>query len=516
MMLTTHKDRYTERFSSFMLNGGIRRLQRHGLKADGNYGKIDNLHISYDGNRITTVLEDADPVTQAGSMDYPGKKQEMAFEYNAWGALIKDESRGIESIEYDNFGNPVHIDMKGRDYTKNVYSATGVKLKTEHYTDPFIVGPPSIGGTQQSDAESMDLEAVAGIIDPGVSLLAGQEKIEYRGPVIYRNGKIDMVQFPGGYATISGTTVTFHYYTQEYLGSNRAVVNGTTGAIEQTTAYYPYGAVIPDLGTGNTGQPFKFGGKELVNANGMNVFDFGARLYYPAIQPFMNMDFYSEKYQYLSPYLYCSNNPVNAIDPDGKLVIFINGFHFGDGGSEKYWNGVEEIIKEEFNDDKTMYIDGSFGGVLNTAATRNNLDADNRKQLGFIYGALKAYNIYKSLSPDETIKIVTHSMGAAAAKGFVQALIMYAALCKKDPRILLELDLAPYQWADQSGNENVKTYTISHWLDLVAKASFMKNAINFRTHLRILNPMNEHAIISFSEDIKELIRDGKIELNVYE
>ena len=65
--LTTHKDRYTERFSSFMLNGGIRRLQRHGLKADGNYGKIDNLHISYDGNRITTVLEDADAVTQSAA-----------------------------------------------------------------------------------------------------------------------------------------------------------------------------------------------------------------------------------------------------------------------------------------------------------------------------------------------------------------------------------------------------------------------------------------------------------------
>ena len=29
------------------------------MKADGNYGKIDNLHISYDDNRITTVLEDA-------------------------------------------------------------------------------------------------------------------------------------------------------------------------------------------------------------------------------------------------------------------------------------------------------------------------------------------------------------------------------------------------------------------------------------------------------------------------
>lgn len=54
--LSANQHRYTERFLDFMRNGGIRRLQRHGLKADGVYGKVDNLHISYDGNRITTVL----------------------------------------------------------------------------------------------------------------------------------------------------------------------------------------------------------------------------------------------------------------------------------------------------------------------------------------------------------------------------------------------------------------------------------------------------------------------------
>ncbi|MCM1491118.1 MAG: hypothetical protein NC095_09885 [Muribaculum sp.] len=91
--LSDHGNRYTENSLEFMLNGGIRRLQRHGLKADGNYGKIDNLHIYYDGNRITGVLEDADAVTQPGSMDYPGKEKEMAFAYNEWGALIKDESQ---------------------------------------------------------------------------------------------------------------------------------------------------------------------------------------------------------------------------------------------------------------------------------------------------------------------------------------------------------------------------------------------------------------------------------------
>ncbi len=35
----------------------------------------------------------------------------------------------------------------------------------------------------------------------------------------------------------------FHYYTQDYLGNNRAVINGTTGAIEQVISYYAYGVV---------------------------------------------------------------------------------------------------------------------------------------------------------------------------------------------------------------------------------------------------------------------------------
>ena len=110
----------------------------------------------------------------------------------------------------------------------------------------------------------------------------------------------------------------FHYYTQDYLGNNRAVINGSTGAIEQTIAYYPYGAVIADLGTNPTKQPYKFGGKELITLNGLNEYDFGARNYYPAVPAFTRIDPMAEKYPWLSPYLYCANNPVNYVDPDGQ------------------------------------------------------------------------------------------------------------------------------------------------------------------------------------------------------
>ena len=247
------------------------------------------------GNRMTGVLEDAVAVTQNGGMDYPGGKKELAFEYNDWGGFIKDESLGIADISYDRFGNPLRVSFSGGGYTENTYSATGEKLKT-------ILGVP--------------------VTSTGSSLTAmGRTVMTYRGNVVYRNGIVDMVLFPGGYATVSGCTVTFHYYTQDYLGNNRAVINGSTGAIEQLTAYYPYGGIIADLGTVATaGQPYRFGGKELITANGLNEYDFGARQYYSAVPGFTKPDPMCEKYYWLSPYLYCMNNPVNAIDPDGRDV----------------------------------------------------------------------------------------------------------------------------------------------------------------------------------------------------
>ena len=46
---------------------------------------------------------------------------------------------------------------------------------------------------------------------------------------------------------------------------------------------------------------------------------YGARHYDPCIMRFTTMDPMCEKYYNLSPYAYCGNNPVNAVDPSGMI-----------------------------------------------------------------------------------------------------------------------------------------------------------------------------------------------------
>ncbi len=292
LLLTSNKDRYTEKMTSFTRNGGIKGLQRNGRQASLTFGKVDDLTISYSGNRIAGVSDAAPAVTWNGSMDYPGGSSVSAFSYNDFGALTADPSRGITSIVYDNLGNPTSVKYTGSRRATNVYSATGERLKTVNVTNvtlmadastPFDTAAAYQAAESDGAAEPEESVESASSAEVAATGITGFSTTEYHGPVIYRDSKVDKVLFPGGYATVSGSTVTFHYYTQDYLGNNRAVINGSTGAIEQTVAYYPYGAVIADLGTPTTGQPYKFGGKELITANGLNEYDFGARQYYSAV-----------------------------------------------------------------------------------------------------------------------------------------------------------------------------------------------------------------------------------------
>lgn len=110
--------------------------------------------------------------------------------------------------------------------------------------------------------------------------------------------------------------------------------NGTinpANEIVEENNYYPFG--LKHEGYNNLpgdGYKYKYNGKEYEDNFGLNMYEYGARNYDPAVGRFFNIDRLSEKYESLSPYNYTANNPVKFVDVDGEWIDIF------DPGGEKY------------------------------------------------------------------------------------------------------------------------------------------------------------------------------------
>jgi RHS repeat-associated protein len=77
-----------------------------------------------------------------------------------------------------------------------------------------------------------------------------------------------------------------------------------------------YGATLTWLGNAHA-EKYKYNGKELQDELGLNMYDYGARNYDPAIGRWMNVDPLAEDYEDYTPYQFASNQPVHAQEVEG-------------------------------------------------------------------------------------------------------------------------------------------------------------------------------------------------------
>jgi RHS repeat-associated protein len=89
---------------------------------------------------------------------------------------------------------------------------------------------------------------------------------------------------------------------------------------------------------------YKYNGKEWQDELGLNFYDYGARLYDPAVGRFFVLDLFSEQYANRNPYHYVSNNPVSKVDIEGHFEIDVKDQKTYKTLTNYLKNGIGEIL----------------------------------------------------------------------------------------------------------------------------------------------------------------------------
>lgn len=310
-------DNYSAEFT-YDIQGNVTSVSRRAMSGRNSIF-LDNLQLTYDGNRLVSA-EDSATSSPVGAMGFRDMAHEATeYGYDANGNTVRDLNRGVTSVSYD---------------------------VTDH---PSLI---------QADSVLVGYGYLASGIKTGVAVLSARDSVvtEYRGNHVWRNGRLSYILFDGGYLDCEASGSPYVYYLRDHLGNNR-VAALSTGEVLQVNNYYPFGMSFatneqsatrqpghpifmsdgpsddihggtidipfePGEGTPfvtpREDQPWRFGGKELLSASSLDLYDFEARLYDPALGRFLQPDPRAEKYYDISPYCYCAGNPVAYVDPSGR------------------------------------------------------------------------------------------------------------------------------------------------------------------------------------------------------
>jgi len=309
---------YNEKIKGYDKNGNILGIERNGFSnVTTNNPLIDNLVYDYptNSNKLLNVTDDR---TEEGFNDknkYSGKElndllNDYAYDLN--GNLIKDLNKEITKITYNDLNLPTEVLWNASRKINYLYDASGVKLRK--------------------------------IVTDGTTVT----KTEYAGGFQYKDNSLQFFPTAEGYVNVTnGNAFKYVYNYTDHLGNvrlsyqkhlflSRECHTETIGEITtevcikpipeigllvlEENNYYPFGLKHEGYGGGKLGNQnynYKYNGKELQTELDINLYDYGARNYDPAIGRWFNVDPLAEKGRRWSPYNYAFNNPVFYIDPDG-------------------------------------------------------------------------------------------------------------------------------------------------------------------------------------------------------
>ena len=281
--------------------GNITSIVRSTEKPIPNY--INRVQLFYDGNRI--IRGEGSPYSGGyNDMVYPNLVgKDVEYEYDPNGNLIKNSDNRISLTTYNLLNLPQTIAFSDKSLSVFYYMADGRKIRN-------ATGAYSI-------STAVPIDSVVKNTDPYISYMS-----EWNDVYWYQRTRQKYINTPEGNIEVStGRKMSFSYcYTsKDHLGSIWLYWNNLNNS--RANIYYPSGIMREKRRS-----PYNYGltGKEIVYDNGLDEYFFGARTLFAPINRFNQPDPLCEEYYHISPYAYCANNFINAVDPDGRDWYIFN------------------------------------------------------------------------------------------------------------------------------------------------------------------------------------------------
>ncbi|WP_322970751.1 DUF6443 domain-containing protein [Faecalibacter sp. LW9] len=320
-------------------NGNIQSLVRYGSNETQPI-LIDQLSYEYANkeNQLTEFSNRLNRVTDSSNNTNgfsDGNTNGLDYDYDVNGNLTKDLNKGITNIIYNYLNLPSEVIWNSTKKIKYDYDATGIKLRKIVTDGSNVTTTDYLGSFQYVNNNLQFFPTAEGYVNVvtcdtcqnsrtysyvyNYTDHLGNVRASYAWDNIENKLKIldESHYYPfglkhTGYQPLQKVIITPERPTDGArisIVAKAAIDNGNIGLIENSL-----------ITTGSATYNYKYNGKELQDEFDINLYDYGARNYDPAIGRWFNVDPLAEKMRRHSPYNYAFNNPVFFIDPDGMAA----------------------------------------------------------------------------------------------------------------------------------------------------------------------------------------------------